>query len=174
MRRGQCISLGLALLAACSGGSKEPAPSVDTAVTGQAILAAPAPLPGDTSCLANGLWARCSAIKAIYRAGLNTHADLAKDVTEAPLSITGFELPLARGIVRFFIYADSNSRRRDQMKLDDTRFAIPPREPVFGRQRALVPSANLLVLMDVSNSQNRERIANAILAGPPQPPSNKP
>jgi hypothetical protein len=54
------------------------------------------------------------------------------------------------------------------------KFAIPPRDPVFGRQRSLVPSANLLVLMDVSNSKNRERIANALMAGPPQPPSKKP
>jgi hypothetical protein len=174
MRRGQCCSLGLALLAACSSGSKQPPPPEDTAESAQPIVAAPAPAPGDTSCPATGRWARCSAIKAIYRAGLNTHADEAKDVTEAPLSITGFELPLSRGVVRFFVYADSNSRRRDQMKLDSSKFAIPPREPVFGRQRALVPSANLLVLMDVSNSKNRERIANALMAGPPQPPSNKP
>jgi hypothetical protein len=30
------------------------------------------------------------------------------------------------------------------------------------------------VLMDVMNTRNRERIANAMLAGAPQPPSKKP
>jgi hypothetical protein len=170
MRGGQCLSLGLALLAACGADPKESRVAADTA---QPIAAAPVPAPGDTSCPATGLWARCSAIKAIYRAGLNTHEDSLRLVNEDPLSVGGFELPLSRGVVRFFLYADSNSRRRDQMKLDSTRFAIPPREPVFGRQRALVPSANLLVLMDVSNSRNRERIANALMAGPPQPPSKK-
>ena len=171
MTREQCISLGLALLAACGGGSQDAPSSVDTS---QRIVAAVAPLPGDTSCPATGLWARCSAIKAIYRAGLNTYADSAKEVTEPPLSIPGFELPLSRGKVRFFIYADSASRRRDQAKLDSTRFVIPPREPGLRGERTLVPAANLLVLMDVANSRNRERIANALMAGPPQPPSKKP
>jgi hypothetical protein len=167
MRREQCISLALALLAACSGGAKDAAPAVDTS---QPIAAAPVPAPDDTSCPATGLWARCSAIKSIYRAGLNTHDDSSKNVTEAPLSIPGFELPISRGRVRFFIYADSNSRRRDQMKLDSTLFVIPPREPGLRGERVLIPSANLLVLMDVASSRNRERIANALMAGPPQPP----
>ena len=171
MRREQCISLGLALLAACSGGGKEAAPGVDTT---QPIAAAPIPAAGDTTCPATGLWARCSAIKSIDRAGLNTHADSSKDVTEPKLSIPGFELPISRGKVRFFIYADSNSRRRDQMKLDSAMFVIPPREPGLRGERVLIPSANLLVLMDVANSRNRERIANALMAGPPQPPSKKP
>ena len=170
MRREQCISLGLALLAACSGG-KDSAAGIDTT---QPITAAPVPAPGDTSCPATGLWARCSAIKSIDRAGLNTHADSAKDVTEPRLSIPGFELPISRGQVRFFIYADSNSRRRDQRKLDSAMFVIPPREPGLRGERVLIPSANLLVLMDVANSRNRERIANALMAGPPQPPSKTP
>jgi hypothetical protein len=113
-------------------------------------------------------------IKSIERAGLNAHADSATDVTEAPLSITGFELPVARGVARIFLYADSNSRRRDQAKLDSTLFVRPPREPGLRGERTLLGSANLLVLMDVANSRNRERIANALLAGPPQPPPTKP
>jgi hypothetical protein len=168
----RCISLGLALLAACGGGGpREAASSGDTT---QPILAAVASAPGDTSCPATGSWARCSAIKAIYRAGLNPHADSAKDVTEPPLSIPGFELPISRGKVRFFIYADTASRQRDQAKLDTALFVIPPRDPGLRGERTLVPAANLLVLMDVANSRNRERIANALMAGPPQPPSKKP
>jgi hypothetical protein len=171
MRRSQCISFALTLLAACGGSANEAGSPVDTALP---ITPAVAPAPGDTSCPATGLWARCSAIKAIDRAGLNTHADSSKDVTESTLSIKGFELPISRGSVRFFIYADSNSRRRDQANLDTTLFVIPPREPSLRGERSLIPSVNLLVLMDVANSRNRERIANALMAGPPQPPSKKP
>lgn len=170
MRHEQCISLGLALLAAC-GGRVDQSASTDTT---QPVLAAPAPAAGDTSCPANGLWARCSVIKGIERAGLNSHADSAKDVVEPPLAIAGFELPLSRGAVRFFIYADSNSRRRDQARLDSTLFVEPPRDPGLRGERTLAASANLLALIDVANSRNRERIANAVLAGPPQPPSKKP
>lgn len=168
MRRGQCISLVLALLAACSSGAK--APAADTA---QPIVAAPTPAAGDTSCPATGLWARCSVVKSIERAGLNTHADSAKDVTEPPLSVPGFELPLASGPVRVFLYADSASRRNDQAKLDTSLFVSLRKDPTI-RRRTLVGSANLLALMNVLNTHNRERIALALMAGAPQPPSKKP
>jgi hypothetical protein len=42
------------------------------------------------------------------------------------------------------------------------------------RKRTLIPANNMLVLMDIMNTRNRERIANALMAGAPQPPSNKP
>jgi hypothetical protein len=170
MRREQCFSLGLALLAACSSERKS-VPLGDGATT--PILPAATPSPGDTSCPPTGYWARCSIIKSIERAGLNAHADSAKDVEEAPLSIPGFELPLSRGTARFFVYADSDSRRRDQLKLDTSLFVSPQKDP-SPRKRTLVSVANLLVLMDVMNTRNRERIANAMIAGAPQPPSKKP
>ena len=170
MRREQCISLGLALLAACSSSEKNAARAADSALP---IVGAPAPAPGDTSCPATGLWARCSVIKSIERAGLNSHADSAKDVTEKPLSVPGFELPVSRGTLRVFLYADSGSRRRDQARLDTALFVSPAKDANM-RRRTLIGSANLLALMDVMNSQNRERIANALMAGAPQPPSKKP
>jgi hypothetical protein len=171
MRREQCISLGLALLAACFSEKKNAMPpGVDTT---RPIAAAPVAAPGDTSCPATGYWARCSIIKAIERQALNAHADSAKDVTDAPLSITGFELPLSRGSARFFVYADSNSRKLDQLKLDTSLFVSPQKDPSM-RKRTLIPIANLIVLMDIMNTRNRERIANAMMAGAPQPPSKKP
>jgi hypothetical protein len=169
MRREQCISLVLALLAGCSSGPAKDAAPADTTP----VRAASAPAPGDTSCPATGLWARCSVIRSIYRAGLNPHADSAKDVRESPLSIPGFELPLSRGTVRFFLYADSNSRKRDEMKLDTSLFVSPRKDPSL-RKRTLISAGNMLVLMDVMNTRNRERIANALMAGAPQPPSRVP
>jgi hypothetical protein len=167
MRREQCISLGLALLAACTSEKKSVLVGADS---GAPIAAAPVPAPGDTSCRATGYWARCSIIKSIERAGLNSHSSSLKEVSEAPLSIGGFELPLSRGTVRFFVYADSQSRKRDQAKLDTSLFVSLNKDPSM-RKRTLVAAANLLVLMDVMNSKNRERIAYAMMAGAPQPPS---
>ena len=169
MRREQCISLGLALLAACSSGPSKDAQPVDTGP----IVAAPVPAPGDTSCPATGLWARCSVFKSIYRQGLNPHADSAKDVSEPPLSVPGFEVPLSRGTVRFFLYADSNSRKRDEAKLDTSLFVSPRKDPSM-RKRTLISAGNMLVLMDIMNTRNRERIANAMMAGAPQPPKKTP
>lgn len=169
MRCGRRPSFALmVLLAACGG--PDGAQAVDTSLP---IVAAPSPAPGDTACPATGLWARCSVIRSLERAGFNTHADSAKDVTEPVLSVPGFALPMARGEVRVFLYADSASRIRDRAKLDPAKFVLPQREP-FNRERTIVESANLLVLAEVFVSRNRERIANALMAGPPQPPSKKP
>jgi hypothetical protein len=170
MGRERCRGLALVVLLAACGGDKA-TPAVDTS---QPILAAAPVAPGDSTCPATGLWARCSVLKSLERAGLNTHADSAQDVTEPPLAISGFEIPIGRGRIRVFLYADSNSRRRDQAKLDPKAFVSPNREPGIARERTLVPSANLLVLMNVLGSLNRERIANALMAGPPQPPSKRP
>ena len=170
MSRERRLSLGLlVLLVGCGDGSRKSA-AADT----MPIVAATPPAPGDTACPATGQWARCSVLKSIERAGLNSHADSAKDVTEPPLSIGGVELPIGHGEIRVFLYADSGSRKRDRAKLDPKQFVLPHQQPGFARERTIVESANLLVLMNVLNSLSRERIANALMAGPPQPPSKRP
>ena len=162
--------LSLALLVLLAGCGRERQAPVDTLP----VVAAPAPAPVDTTCPATGRWARCSVFKSLERAGLNTHADSAREVTEAPLSIPGIEIPISRGDIRIFIYADSGSRKRDRAKLDSTQFIRPHQMPGFKRERTIVESANLLVLMNVLNSLGRERIANALMAGPPQPARQQP
>jgi hypothetical protein len=164
------ILLSLLLVAGCD----EKAGVSSGADQALPVVAAPSPAPSDTSCPNTGLWAQCSVYKRIEQAGLNVQRQLAKEVEEKPLAIKGIELPIARGEIRIFLYADSASRLRDQAKLDPKEFVLPVQQPGFKRERTIVRSANLLVLMNVLNETNRERIANALMAGPPQPPSNRP
>jgi hypothetical protein len=171
MRPERCLSFALLVLLGGCGGADKDATASDTS---QPIVAAAAPAPSDTSCPGTGLWARCSVLKGLERAGLNTHADSATQVVEKPLSVPAIEIPIARGHIRIFLYADSNSRRRDAAKLNRKQFILPVQEPGFARERTIIENANLLVLMDVARSLNRERIANAMMAGPPQPPSKHP
>ena len=163
--------LALILVTACDAKSGADSAGADSS---EPIVAAVAPPPSDTSCPPTGRWARCSVFKSIERAGLNVHRDSAKEIREVPLAIAGIEVPIARGDIRIFLYADSASRARDEAKLDKTQFVLPVQQPGFKRERTIIHSVNLLVLMNVLNEQNRERIANALMAGPPQPPSNRP
>jgi hypothetical protein len=169
MNAGRRLSLALSVLLVACGSSDKPAPP-DTAGP---VVALP-PVVGDTTCPRDGRWALCSVFKSIERAGLNVHRDSARPVAEKPLSIEGTSLPIARGEIRIFLYADSLSRLRDEAKLDKTQFIRPVDEPGFKRERTLVHSANALVLVNVLNSLQRERIVLAILAGAPQPPSKTP
>jgi hypothetical protein len=158
------VLIGLAAFAviAC-GGHSDATPVPDTTLP---IVAAPTPT--DTVCSRTGLWTLCSVYYRLERSGLTVRKDSARQVKEDALAIGGVELPIARGTIRIFLYADSLSRLRDEAKLDKTKFVTPAQEPGISRQRTLVHNANLLVLMDVLNGANRERIANALMAGMPQ------
>ena len=100
------------------------------------------------------------------------HADSLTEIHDAPLSIAGKRLPIAGGEIEIFLYADSGSRVRDAAKLDPKQFIGPSQEPSILRQRTIVTNENLLVLMNVANETNRERIANNLMAGPPQAPKS--
>jgi hypothetical protein len=125
-------------------------------------------------CPATGQWLQCSVLKRLERAGLSVHADSLTEIHDAPLSIAGKRLPIAGGEIEIFLYADSGSRVRDAAKLDPKQFIPPSSEPSILRQRTIVSNENLLVLMNVANETNRERIANNLMAGPPQPPRQQP
>src|SRR3954466_14765918 len=170
LRMTERSSSWLALIAAgfiLAGCDSRGSAGVDTSLP---VVAAPEPAPGDSSCPGTGLWARCSVLKRLEQTALRVHREQIKPVEEKPLSIKGFEMPIARGDIRVFIYADSDSRRRDEARLDKKEFILPVQEPGFKRERTIVHSANLLVLMNVLNGLSRERIANGLMAGPPQPP----
>lgn len=127
-----------------------------------------------TDCPATGLWAQCSVLKRLEQAAFAVHADSLTTISEPPLSIPGKRLPIANGEIEIFVYADSMSRLRDAAKLDSTAFIPPSRQRTVRRERTVVTNANLLVLMNVASEAYRERIANYLMAGPPQPPKNPP
>ena len=164
-------AVGSVLVAlACSNGSKQVSGRADSALP---IL--PATLTGSaTDCLTTGLWAECSVLRRLEQAGLAVHAESLAVVREPSLAISGKRMPIARGEIAIFIYADTGSRGRDEAKLDAKQFIAPDAEPSILKQRTLVANQNLLVLMNVTNETNRERISNALMAGPPQPPKRAP
>jgi hypothetical protein len=125
------------------------------------------------NCPVTGLWTQCILFKRIERMGLTFHAESLTAAREPRLAIAGRRLPIAHGDIMFFIYADTGSRSRDEASLDTTAF-IPPSRETGVRDRTLIGNQNLLVIMKVFNGTNRERLANAIMAGPPQPVRQSP
>jgi hypothetical protein len=150
-------------LTACAGGNDKAA----------AVDSGP-PIVADTAtsiahdCPVTGHWSRCLILRRIEQAGLTVRRESLTVIHESPLTIDGLRLPIARGEIHLFIYADSAMTRRDMARLDMTQFVMPDAEPDI-RRRTLVRSDNVLVLMNVANGANNERIGNAVMAGPPQP-----
>jgi hypothetical protein len=60
------------------------------------------------------------------------------------------------------------ARVADAKKLDRTQLVLPGAEQTINRERTLIENANLIGLLTSLNGHQRERVSDALLAGPPQ------
>lgn len=122
------------------------------------------------SCPATGQWAPCSILDRLDHAGLAPRVD-SEPATEPPLSRQGLLVHVGRADLELFIYADSNARLNDEKKLDKRKFVEIDAEPGINQEPTLIRSVNLLGILKSINDHQRERVSDAITAGPPQPAS---
>ncbi len=169
------------VVAACSGSEKGGgggAAKSDAPAAGQrrdSTAAKPvAATPGDSVCPASGLWVQCGVLYRLERAGLAPHLDSTGKVEEKSIGggggATSFVVKigtLAR--LEVFLYSDSASRIADESRLDRKQFVGATQEQTIKRERTLIENANLVGLLTSINSHQRERVSDALTAGPPQP-----
>jgi hypothetical protein len=158
-------AIALIVAAACTGDTaRQSAGAGDTT-----IVVAPDPGPYDSTrvCPADGNWSGCAVTYRLIRAAFDVTRDSGV-IREAALAQPGIRLRLARGHIDVFLYVDSLNRKRDAAKLDRKSF-LTVQAPSTPGGRTLLESANMLAILEVPNERYRERIANALLAGPPQP-----
>jgi hypothetical protein len=123
-------------------------------------------------CPATGQWQLCSVLERLERAGLAPRQDSGR-VTEAPLSSPGVAIQLGRSELRVFVYADRAARERDQAKLDTTRY-VGASDPLSMQvEPTLIETENLLAILRSRSDHQRERVSDALTAGPPQKPETK-
>ncbi len=165
MRR---LALVAMLLVACERGAGETqkAPAADSA--------APAPSPSQSAsspCPATGLWAECSVIDRLDRAGLVPRRDTSvNSVDIPPLTLRGTRLRVSRADLDVFVYRDEAARIRESRLLDPTKYLAFDAAQTMQPLPTLIVSANLIAVLHSRNDHLRERVADAIMAGPPQPP----
>lgn len=165
----QRLALVAMLLVACERGAvqeNQKAPAADSAVpapSSSQVVAADA-------CPATGLWAECSLTYRLERAGLAPRRDTAvASVQEPPLTIKGFRLKFSRGDLDVYVYSDEAARTREQRLLDRKKYLAFDAAQTMQPLPTLIVSANLIAVLHSRNDHLRERVADAITAGPPQP-----
>jgi hypothetical protein len=94
-------------------------------------------------------------------------------VTETPLSTPGVAIQLGRSELRIFIYASRIERERDQQKLDTAKYVQASQPLSMQAEPTLISSENLLAILRSRNDHQRERVSDALTAGPPQGPGTK-
>ena len=164
-----CVAL-LATVAACSKSAPPPPPVRDTLAATSATSAAA--VPGDTTCPATGSWAKCSVLYRLDRAGLAPHLDSAATPDEKSLSGSSFVVKIgSQARLEVFLYPDSLARIADEKRLDKSKLVGATAPQTILRERTLIENDNLVALLTSINDHQRERVSDALTAGPPQPPS---
>lgn len=126
------------------------------------------------TCPNTGMWMPCSVIYRLERAGLAPVRDSAP-ATEDGLQFPGILLKLGRGgDLELYIYESASARERDQSRLDPSKYVVYPAPMPMRPVPTLITSANLIGILHSRNDHLRERVSDAITAGPPQPSPIRP
>jgi hypothetical protein len=68
-----------------------------------------------------------------------------------------------------FIYPSEAARAADEARLPKGDFVEAGQPYTLRHERTLIRSANVIALLKSLRDRQRERVADAIMAGPPQP-----
>lgn len=164
------LAVALAAVAACGGrdhqrvaaDSLAPAPAVPQIATSPS---------GKTGCPATGQWSECAVFDRLDHAGLAPRRDTSAGVVElAPLTQRGTRLLVGNAELDVFIYPDSARRVQDEGRLDRSKYIEATDEPTLRGEATLIRNVNLLAVLRSRNDHQRERVSDALAAGPPQAP----
>lgn len=83
-------------------------------------------------------------------------------------------LKVGSGELEVYLFADAASREREEARLDRASYASPSASLGMRPLPTLITSSNLLAILHSRNEHLRERVADALTAGPPQPSASNP
>ena len=157
---------GIALALACVACGRGKTTSDTAAAPPPAASASPGSGP---LCPRTGHWSQCTVRIRLDQSGLapQTGSDKIGDLPS--LAVKPTILTVGNAGLAFYLYADTLARHAAAARLDSARY-IPQTSPVSMKsETTVIQSDNVLVLLFSKNEHQRERVADAITAGPPQP-----
>jgi len=167
-RRVRAASLAavVALSGACRG---ERAPAADSAAKAQAAAPATAATPSasKSACERTGHWIPCQVRQRLERSGLAPRDTTATDQPSLGPAPTVFRV--GKGSLAVYLFADSTARAHAATKLDTVTFVGTEHPLTMLSKATVIQNDNLLALLYSKNEQQRERVSDALMAGPPQP-----
>jgi len=163
--RPAALFIVVALLGACS---REKKPAVDSSTVSTAASAS-APQATAGTCQRTGHWGDCQLRARLGQSGLapRSTSDKVGDLPTLPVKPT--TLMLGNAGLAFYLFPDTLTRRRAAATLDTAKFIAQTRPVSMKSETTLIENDNLLVLLFSKNEHQRERVADAVTAGPPQP-----
>lgn len=129
---------------------------------------------GEPACPATGLWAQCAVVERLDRAGLAPRIDSSAAPGEEPLTARGFLVRVGTAELEIYVYPTVEARGRDIARVDTTRYLGYTEAVSMQRLPTLIQSANLIAILHSRNDHLRERVGDALTAGPPQSANRRP
>jgi hypothetical protein len=156
------LVFGVALAASCNSGPTPQQVVKQQADRAQRVASSP--------CPPDGSWKACTVTERLIRAGLGVRLDSAP-ARDSAIATTGLLYHIGRSTLQVFLFADSAERRAAVAKLDTAGFIDYMATQVYPPRTSMLQSANLLALLVSQGETQRQRIGDAITAGPPQSPN---
>lgn len=170
--RSHCrLAVALIAVTACGGRNDHRRVAADSLAPAPAAAPVGATPTGKGTCPANGQWSECAVFDRLDHAGLAPRRDSSGRLIElAPLTQRGTRLLVGNSELDVFIYPDSARRAQDEARLDRGKYIEATDEPTLRGEATLIRNMNLLGVLRSRNDHQRERVSDALSAGPPQAP----
>jgi hypothetical protein len=156
----------LAAAAACS--RADSGATADTVVDGGTRAPVVIGVGGKPACPGTGHWSDCAVLKRLESAGVAPlKATELPDLPELAAKPTLFKV--GKSGLAVYLFADSSARARAARTLDTLRYVSAAKELTMRGETTAIQNDNLLALLYSRSEQQRERVSDAFMAGPPQP-----
>jgi len=120
------------------------------------------------ACARTGHWIPCQVRDRIDRAGLTPH-DTTSPADLPALGPAPAAYRIGKAVLVVYLFADSSARTRASRQLDTTKYVADTHALTVLSEATVVQNDNLLALLFGKNEHQRERVSDALTAGPPQP-----
>lgn len=121
------------------------------------------------ACPRTGHWGDCQIRARLAQSGLAPRGTSEKMGDLPALTVTPVTMMLGNSGVAVYFFPDTMSRHRAAATLDTAKFIAQTRPVSMKAETTLIQNDNVLVLLFSKNEHQRERVADAITAGAPQP-----
>jgi hypothetical protein len=159
---------GIAALLAVGACRRGDSSATDTTVAGGVQSPVVIGVGGKPDCPGTGHWTPCAVRKRLDAAGVAPQT--ASELPDLPkLDVAPVLYTVGRSGLAVYLFADSSARARAAAALDTVHFIPASKELTMHGETTAIQNDNLLALLFSRMEQQRERVSDALLAGPPQP-----
>ena len=121
------------------------------------------------ACPRTGHWSECALKLRLEQSGLAPHSTTETVGELPPWPETPITMKVGNGAIAFYLFPDSAKRRRSAEELTGIKYIRYPTPVSLRGETTIIENDNVLALLFSRNEHQRERVTDAITAGPPQP-----